>query len=158
MVDIESLVYLRDIEEIRQLKYRYCAYCDDGYDADGIASCYAKNGAFGSRIGEPHVQGRDAIRDAFRGQSKIFPFAMHRVSNPIIEVTGDRATGAWTLFQPCTVNRPDGPEAAWIAGGYSDIYVREDGQWLFEFVAIKMHFVTPYADGWVKTPMAMPSF
>ena len=150
-----ELRYLRDIEEIRQLKYRYCAYCDDGYDPDGIASCYTRDGAFGTIPSEPHVRGRDAIRAVFREQPKIFPFAVHNVGNPIISVDGDRAAGKWQLFQPCTINQPDGPEAAWISGEYSDIYVREEGEWLFEWVGIKMLFVTPYADGWVKTPMAL---
>lgn len=151
-----SLEQLADIEEIKQLKYKYCRFCDDGYDPDGIASCYAENGGLGGTPEKPQIQGREALRNLFRTQSQLFPFAIHSVHNPIIEVTGDHATGSWQLFQPCTINRPEGLEAAWIAGSYSDIYVREAGRWVFEWVNTSLHFVTPFSDGWIKTPMAMP--
>ena len=35
---------LEDIEAIRNLKAKYCAFCDDGYDADGIASLFVDDG------------------------------------------------------------------------------------------------------------------
>lgn len=151
-----SYEQLSDIEEIKQLRYKYCRYCDDSYDPDGIASCYAENGGLGGTPEKPLIKGREAIKNIFLTQSDVFPFAIHTVSNPIIEVNGDRATGLWQLFQPCTINRPDGPEAVWIAGTYSDIYVREQGRWVFEWVDTTLLFVTPHRDGWVKTPMAMP--
>ena len=42
--DIERrLKVIEDIEEIKRLKARYCAYCDDNYDADGIASLFIES-------------------------------------------------------------------------------------------------------------------
>ena len=36
----ERLQRIEDIEAIRLLKHRYCAFCDDNYDADGIAALF----------------------------------------------------------------------------------------------------------------------
>ena len=42
--DIERrLKVLEDVEEIKRLKARYCAYCDDSYDADAIASLFIED-------------------------------------------------------------------------------------------------------------------
>ena len=41
--DLEARVRrLEDIEAIKQLKARYCALCDAGYDADGIAPLFTE--------------------------------------------------------------------------------------------------------------------
>ena len=39
----ERLQRIEDIEAIRLLKHRYCAFCDDNYDADGIAALFTEN-------------------------------------------------------------------------------------------------------------------
>ncbi len=31
---------MEDIEEIKRLKARYCAYCDDNYNIEGLASLF----------------------------------------------------------------------------------------------------------------------
>ena len=36
------LQVLEDIEAIKKLKARYCAYCDNQYDADGIAALFTE--------------------------------------------------------------------------------------------------------------------
>ena len=53
-------------------------------------------------------EGREAIREFFRGISGHFVFALHYGLNPSIEVTGDTARARWYLFMPCTV--ADGSE------------------------------------------------
>jgi ketosteroid isomerase-like protein len=140
---------LLDIQAISELKYRYCAYCDDNYDADGIASCYAEDGVMGS-VGAPLYEGREAIRTLFKTAPSTYLFAIHSVSNPIIKVDGDTATGSWKLFQPCTLAHEGGPRAVWIAGNYADTYVRKDGRWLIQRCIVTLHFVSPFDEGWVK--------
>ena len=34
---------LEDIEALKQLKAQYCAACDDGYDADRLASLFTED-------------------------------------------------------------------------------------------------------------------
>jgi len=40
-----------------------------------------------------------------RQSAKAFPFAIHNVMNPMIEVSGDAARGRWHLLQPLTMAR-----------------------------------------------------
>jgi ketosteroid isomerase-like protein len=144
--DFETrLQSLEDVDAIKKLKHQYCRYCDANYDADGIAALYTEDAVWeGTGIGK--FEGREAIRKFFKSASKSFKFAIHNVMNPIIDVQGDRATAEWKLLQPCTV---DG-RAVWLAGVYSDEYVRVGGKWLFQHLKVKILFLTPYEDGWVR--------
>ncbi len=93
----QRLRVLEDLEEIKQLKARYAALCDNGYDCDGIAALFTPDGVWdGGDLGR--AEGRGAIRDFFVKAPKAFPFAIHHVMNPIIEVSGDTARGRWYLF------------------------------------------------------------
>ena len=139
---------LEDIEEIRQLKARYCAYCDAGYDADGIASLYTEDAVWDSGRTFGRAEGREGIRAHFQGASARLSIARHQVMNPIIEVDGDEATGEWLLFQPCTDTRDD--SAAWLAAGYRDRYRRVDGRWLIAATVIDVAFFAPYDKGWAE--------
>src|SRR3954462_10875073 len=95
---------LEDAEAIRNLKARYAALCDNQYDADGIASLFAEDAVWESpALGR--FEGREAIRNFFRGASGIFSFAIHYSLNGHIEVDGDMARAQWYLFMPCTLER-----------------------------------------------------
>jgi hypothetical protein len=75
------------------------------------------------------------------------------VLNPIIEVSGDRATGVWYLFQPCTY--ADGERAVWGSARYDEEYVRVNGEWKFQNLTLTSHFWTPFdGKGWVETQFA----
>jgi hypothetical protein len=126
------IAVLEDVEAIKKLKARYCAYCDQNYNADGLASLFTD----------------DALRRFFQGSSQRLPFAIHHVMNPIIDVQGDSATGQWYLFQPCT--RADSNQAVWLAARYEETYVRVDGEWKFQRIHVIPAFYTPFDQGWVK--------
>jgi uncharacterized protein (TIGR02246 family) len=145
----ERLRVLEDIEEIRKLKARYAAACDDNYDADAIAALFTEDALWdGGSLGK--ADGRDAIRKFFSRAAEFFPFAIHNVMNPIIEVEGDRATAQWYLLQPATMAK--GNQAVWLAAVYHDEYVRHDGRWMFKKLSVKPHFLTPYQEGWARKP------
>ena len=62
MTSLEERVQrLEDVEAIKVLKAEYCAYCDDHYDPDGIASLFVEHGVWdggfmaGSRATRPFV-------------------------------------------------------------------------------------------------------
>ena len=146
MSDIEKRVQiLEDIEDIKKLKARYCGYCDDGLDADGIASLFTDDGVWDGDI-RGRYEGREAIRQFFKEASQQVSFCVHNVMNPIIEVDGDSAHGSWYLFQACT----EGCQAKWVAGRYEDDYVKLNGQWYFTKLEIKFSYWTPYDQGWAK--------
>ncbi|MFP6654669.1 MAG: nuclear transport factor 2 family protein [Myxococcota bacterium] len=146
---------LEDIESLKQLKARYAAYCDDNYNEDELAPLFTEEAIWdGGAMGR--FEGRAAIREFFAASDQVVPFAIHHVTNPILEVDGDHAKGRWYLWQPCTF--AEGNQALWMAGTYDDRYRRENGQWLFEQVTITLRMLSPYEAGWAKTPiMEIPS-
>ena len=46
MTSAEQVQWLFDVEQIKQLKHRYCAYCDDSYNPKGIGSLFTENGVW----------------------------------------------------------------------------------------------------------------
>lgn len=115
---------LEDIQEISVLKASYCNAADGGWDrpshdADKVASLFVEDGVWDAgAIGRG--EGREAIRALFQG-FKRFPFAFHRISNPIIHVHGDTATGEWHVLVPITFEKK---EDIWAGGIYNDEFVR----------------------------------
>lgn len=146
---------LEDIEALRQLKYRYCLACDDDYDADRLAPLFTEDAVWdGGALGR--FEGREAIREFFAGTSKLVSFAIHQVTNPLIEVEGDRASGCWLLWEPIVFAQ--GERALWMAARYDDRYRRIGGEWLFERVRIDLRMLSPYEEGFARVRVAdLPS-
>ena len=81
----QRLQVLEDAEAIRNLKARYAALCDQQYDADRIAMLFTEDALWDSP-GLGRFEGREAIRNFFRGASEIFSFAIHYSLNCHIDV------------------------------------------------------------------------
>ena len=142
---------VEDTDAIQNLKARYAELCDDSYNPDGIAALFVEDAVWESGpLGR--FEGRDAIREFFRGASKIFTFAIHYSLNSQIEVSGDTARARWYLFMPCTVG--DGDRAMWRAGIDDEEYVRVNGQWMFKNKKSTGVFNTPFDIGWAKVRSA----
>ena len=142
---------LEDTDAIRNLKARYAELCDDNYNPDGIAALFVEDAVWESGpLGR--FEGREAIREFFRGASRIFTFAIHYSLNSQIEVTGDTARAKWYLFMPCTVG--DGDQAMWRAGIDEEEYVRMNGRWMFKSKKSTGLFSTPFDSGWNKVRFA----
>ena len=139
---------LEAADEIRNLKATYAAACDDNYNPDAIAALFVEDAVWESD-GLGNFEGREAIREFFRGISSYFTFALHYGLNPKIEVVGDTARARWYLFMPCTVS--DGGRALWRAGIDDEEYVRVDGRWMFKRKKSTTVFNTPFEEGWAKT-------
>lgn len=136
---------LVDIEDIKQLKARYAAACDDNYNPDALASLFTEDAIWeGGILG--HAKGREGIRRMFANIPKTVPFAVHQISNPLIEVDGDSATGSWYLWQPMLF----GDQALWLSAKYSDRYVRQGGVWLYQHLKLDVRMLTPYEVGFGK--------
>jgi hypothetical protein len=139
---------LEDREEITKLKARYCNYVDGSWDRlthdyDGVASIFVEDGLWeaGPKL---RGEGREGIRDFFKAAQNI-SFAFHRISNPIIEISDDTATGNWHVLVALT--QPGG-KPVWIAGIYNDDFVRTPEGWKFKTLSFKQAFAVPYEKGW----------
>ena len=147
----EKLLWLADIEELKQLKARYAAACDNSYDADAIAELFTEDAVWdGGMMG--YAETREGIRAFFENAPNVVEFAVHGLSNPIIEIDGDRATGQWYLHQPMTLKGADA--CFWFCAVYHDEYVRAADGWKFQHVKVEARAFTPYEQGFGKLLMA----
>ena len=110
------------------------------FSADGI---WEGVGLLAEVLGSHY--GRDAIARRF---SAPLPFSVHFLTNESITIDGDTAMGTWRYLQSTVYQG----QAVWIAGRYHNDFVQVNGEWKFRHVRIDAMFVTPYEDGWVKTP------
>jgi hypothetical protein len=139
---------LEDIQAITELKAAYCNAADGGWDrpshdADTVASLFVADGVWDAgKIGRG--EGREAIRALFTG-FKRFPFAFHRISNPVIKVQGDTATGEWHVLVPITLEEN---RAVWAGGIYQDQFVRTPEGWKFKSLKFTPAFTSPNPHGW----------
>jgi uncharacterized protein (TIGR02246 family) len=142
---------LEDAEAIRNLKARYAALCDQKYDADPIAALFTDDALWDSP-GLGRFEGREAIRNFFRGASEIFSFAIHYSLNGQIEIDGDTARARWYLFMPCTVTA--GNRAMWRASIDHETYARVDGTWLISSKRSEPLMNAPFETGWAAARFA----
>jgi hypothetical protein len=146
----QRLDVLESEAAIRRLMAQYLDARDFGMESGAhIARLFSADGIWEGigRLAEVLLshQGRDAIERRF---SAPLPFSVHFLTNESITIDGDTAVGTWRYLQS-TVSKG---QAVWIAGRYHNDFVRVEGQWKFQHVRIDAIFVTPYEDGWMKTP------
>lgn len=155
-MDFETLSRRLDALEsqdaIRRLKARYMQACDDRR-GPAIADLFWPDGiweATGPNTAGP-VVGRDAIAAMFEAAPRRLTFTTHYLTNEEIVVEGDRASGCWKLFEPCTFKDK---LALWMGGRYVNTFERRNGEWRFAHLKLRIEFRTPYEHGWVKERFA----
>jgi 3-phenylpropionate/cinnamic acid dioxygenase small subunit len=122
---------LEDIQEIRDLVFRYREHLDRR-DLAAYAALFAAEGTWSGRTGSAQTPaGIQAMLEErlVPNPPAPRPTTTHVVTDPIITVTGDTATGysLWTLIGR---SASDTPEVRTV-GHYEDEYVRENGAWRF---------------------------
>jgi ketosteroid isomerase-like protein len=147
---------LEDIEAIKQLKARYARACDPAHNVDFLMSLFTEDAVFD--VGEKYGshEGKTAIRKFLEGADAIMPWAFHCMLSPVIEIAvdGQTAKGSWYLFELSTMPhlKTGAPQSIWIAGVYEDEFVKRGGEWKIRRITLRMHIMSPYEDGWAKTP------
>jgi len=143
----QRIARLEAIEEIKQLKARYCAVGDAPFDDRAISALFTPDAVWdGGRFGRH--EGIAAILAIFKRTKDVAVFSAHLIANPIIAVDGDRATGQWWILCPGTRVQDGGKHAYWMLVRYHDVYVRRDGRWLIREVNADFKFVALHRDGW----------
>ncbi|MBI5444067.1 MAG: nuclear transport factor 2 family protein [Deltaproteobacteria bacterium] len=154
--DLEPrLQRLEDVDAVGKLKALYCSLADAAYRNpavwDELLEHFDENawldfGAFGV------YRGKVEVARFFKEVSHSFvSYAAHMVANQVIEVAGSSATGRWYFFCPSTSRGSN--RALWIQGRYEDTFVKRDGRWRWQSITARFDFVSPFEEGWAKTPM-----
>ena len=161
LADLENKVReLNDREALRDLRYRYHEYINEGRLAD-IADLFTEDGEleFGP-LGK--AKGRDQMRVFFAnlgpsaspaasGRGPHFTFVKQYIHNHVVEIHGGRATGFSYLEAKPVING----EAYLVSGKYSDEYARRDGQWRFTSMKFTPHFIVLHKEGWAQDERVM---
>ena len=146
---------LNDREAIRDLRYRYHEYVNEGKFAD-IANLFTEDGEldFG-HLGR--AKGRTELIAFFSpparlphaGDREILPgisFVKQFIHNHVIHLQGDRGTGfAYLEAKPIYKG-----ESFLVAARYDDEYVRQGGQWKFSKMSLTPYFMVPLREGWAQ--------
>jgi ketosteroid isomerase-like protein len=126
----KRLKVVEDIEQIKQLHYRYINALTF-IDWDDIIDCFAEDSSIDVQFGGL-IKGKAAIAKFFHemlsqihiGKEGIF------MVHPVITVHGDNAKGNWLMYMMYADHRT-WQSRYWIQGIYDAEYVRVDGQWKF---------------------------
>ncbi|MHA6646041.1 nuclear transport factor 2 family protein [Mesorhizobium sp. A623] len=144
-----SIERLEALEAIRHLKALYCLHCDRDYDPDALAPLFTEDAVWDAGPVRGVHRGRAAIHAFFVQASARIPYAAHLVTNSIIEVDGDQATGIWRMLMPCEMGGEGGRFAAFQVGRYDETYRRVDGMWLIETLKVQLQRLTVPGVAWV---------
>ncbi len=146
-MDIERRVQVvEDIEAIRKLKAAYCAACDDDHNPEKLGPLFTEDATWEANV-MGRAEGRAAIQEHLGavGRSGRMARTSHNVFNPVIDVSGDRATGAWRLLMLYTENLPGGKfRYQRIIGRYDDRYERIRGKCLIASLHCTVEESGPY--------------
>lgn len=142
---VNEIQRLADIEAIKQLKYRYAEICDDNHNPDRICSVFTEDAIWdaGEKLGK--YVGHAQIRDAFSNFAKALDFSRHYLTNPIITMDGNQASGEWYASGLFRVR--NGPDY-FAATTFIDEYEKTNGKWLIKKLVAKLHLAAPRAVGW----------
>jgi hypothetical protein len=156
--------YAEDRAMIEDLQARYL-FALDFQDPEAYARTFAEDGVLDYGAGK--LVGREAIRDMVAGlranserrraqdTSGLRPArGRHNISNIVLEIDGDRATGAAYWFHMGNDNPERGAELTSF-GHYEDELVKVDGEWLFSLRKIYNEQVPEWAAGF-ENPVMHP--
>jgi hypothetical protein len=152
----EEIARLKDVEEIKKLQRIYGYYLDH-HMGDEIVDLFSDDTESVETNGV--YLGKEGARRLFKNRYDLACppgwLARHMIQQGVIDVDpdGKTAKGRWGVFY-CLATPVDGEQKAlWGHGLYENEYVKENGKWKFRKFQLFRNFVTPYEDGWVKTPI-----
>jgi hypothetical protein len=148
--------YAEDRALIEDLQARYL-FALDFRDPEAYAATFAEDGVLD--YGAGRIAGRQAIRDMVAGMrdnaarpreengAGLRPAAgRHNISNIVVEINGNRATGTAYWFHMGNDN-PERSAQLNSFGHYEDELVKVDGEWLFSLRKIYNEQIAEWAIG-----------
>jgi ketosteroid isomerase-like protein len=156
--------YAEDRAKIEDLQARYL-FALDFRDADAYAATFAEDGVLDYGAGK--IEGRQAIREMVAGlrasaerqqaedKSGLRPAAgRHNISNIVVDINGDRATGTAYWFHMGNANAQRTAQLNSF-GHYEDELVKVNGEWLFSLRKIYNEQIAEWVAG-KENPVSHP--
>jgi hypothetical protein len=145
---------LEDIEAIKWMITRYAQGADQFNNPDVLLPLFADDAVWdaGERFGR--YEGKQAIYEFLKGSGSFIGWTLHYMVSPAIKIAEDGKTAQafWYLWE--TANMPSAhtqeSEAMWIGGTYDTELAKENGEWKFKKVNLRIKLLAPYAEGWAK--------
>ena len=145
---------LEDIEAIKWMIVRYAQGADQHNNVDIMLPLFADDAVWdaGERFGR--YEGKHAIYDFLKGSGSFIGWTLHYMVSPAIKIAEDGKTAQafWYLWE--TANMPSAQtqesEAMWIGGTYDTELAKENGEWKFTKVNLRVKLLAPYTEGWAK--------
>ena len=147
----KRLTVLQDIEEIKQVHYRYFNGLTTS-NIDEILPTFSEEGVVDVHAGySKGPEERKAFFERLLSEHHIGKEGNFMV-HPIIEVDGDEATGSWLVYlqfaqprkmvpRPTIFTTDDAPD--WMQGFYEMEYVREKGEWKISYMKFRCRLISP---------------
>lgn len=114
-----------DADAVRRLKHEYCHTIDAG-EYDAWVSLFVEDGRFLQYDAEIHEGHEELAAFATGPFDDAYEHTAHVVTNPVVDVEGDEATGRWYLL---LFYRDADGAVGWKQGAYEDRFRRVDGEW-----------------------------
>jgi hypothetical protein len=131
---------LEDIDEIKDMHRLYIYYHARKKNFEGMIDCFAEDAI--AEMGEHGVKkGKAEIAELLRqidSEAKVKPDIPDEgefLTQPIINIKGDKATGRWLLqkfWDDFTI--PEDICMKMVQGRYDAEYVKENGKWKFSYL------------------------
>jgi hypothetical protein len=148
---------MTDREAIRDLRYRYHEYVNEGKFRD-IASLFTEDGELDfAHLGK--AKGAAEIQKFFGGIAGDAPagekseksrpritWVKQFIHNHVIQLHGDHGHGFSYLEAKPIYNG----EAFLVAARYDDDYVKRNGEWKFKKMGLVPYFMVPLKEGWAQ--------
>lgn len=127
----EKMRTVNDIEEIKQLQYRYLNAVIEA-DWDKVMDCFAEDAIFHTFLTKEDHKGKAAIDKWYRENVALNHVGKEGdfLAHPLISVSGDKATGNWLMYMMYCFPRT-GQSLYWVQGYLDMEYTRENGKWKF---------------------------
>lgn len=147
MNDAQKIQTLLDIVEIKELKANYCVLVDRA-QAQGVEEAKKFAALFADEF-ELDLSQIPGGPDPMRTHESMINFfgevlfeatnwTFHSATNPILDVTGDSATGQWSLHaQAVLAGTPVEAPPLNVFGEYDEEYVRTADGWKFAKVLFR---------------------
>jgi hypothetical protein len=152
---------LHDIEEVQKLQRIYGYYVERG-QIEELVDLFSDNHdvsygpSYGVTVGKDNVKKMLSSESVFWALNGRKPDDYLHITAPIsgvvdIDESGKTAKARWYALMYLH-NATPGGGAVFGVGMYENEYIKEDGKWRILRLQFDDIFLSPYEDGWAKTP------